>query len=183
MASDSPPIQLKVTLRDVHPLIWRRLLVPGETTLAKLHLVLQVAMGWEDYHLHGFRIGEKRYGPADYEDVMPDEIDESTVTLAEAFGESRKFFYDYDFGDSWEHEIVLEKTTSTEPQRFARCLAGKRACPPEDSGGVWGYASLLEALADESHEEHEEYLEWAGEDFDPEAFSLAVVNVHLKGLG
>ena len=172
-----------MTLRDVSPPIWRRLVVPGDTTLAKLHVILQVAMGWEDYHLHGFRIGKKRYGPADYEDVMADEIDESTVTLAEAFGEERKGIYDYDFGDSWEHEIVLEKTTSTEPQAVAVCLAGKRACPPEDSGGGWGYANLLEALADPTHEEHEEYLEWAGEDFDPEDFSLAVVNVHLRGLG
>jgi hypothetical protein len=183
VASTSSPLQLKVTLRDVRPPIWRRLLVPGDTTLAKLHVILQMAMGWEDYHLHCFRIGKLRYGPADYEDVTADEIDESTVTLAEAFGEARKGIYDYDFGDSWEHEIVLEKTTLTEPQNFAVCLTGKRACPPEDCGGVWGYANLLEAIADPSHEEHEEYLEWAGEDFDPEEFELDVVNVHLKGLG
>jgi len=167
----------------VKPPIWRRLLVPGDTTLAKLHLILQVAMGWEDYHLHAFRIGKLRYGPADYEDVMADEIDEATVTIAETFAKARKGFYDYDFGDSWEHEIVLEKTTSTEPQQFALCLAGKRACPPEDSGGTWGYANLLEALGDPGHEEHEEYLEWAGEDFDPEAFELAALNVHLQQLG
>jgi hypothetical protein len=179
----TPPLQLKVTLRHVSPPIWRRLLVPRDTTLAKLHVILQVAMGWEDYHLHCFRIGKMRYGPADYEDVMADEIDESTVTLAEAFGRLRKGIYDYDFGDSWEHEIALEKSTSTEPQQFAVCLGGKRACPPEDCGGVWGYASLLEALGDPNHEEHEEYLEWVGEDFDPEDFALAVVNVHLKSLG
>jgi len=183
VASSSPLLQLKVTLLGVSPPIWRRLVVPGDTTLAKLHVILQVAMGWEDYHLHCFRIGKLRYGPADYEDVMADEIDERTVTLAEAFGQGRKGFYDYDFGDSWEHEIVLEKTTSTEPQQTAVCLAGKRACPPEDSGGVWGYANLLEALADKDHEEHEEYLEWAGEDFDPESFELDGVNVHLKSLG
>ena len=182
MASNPPPLQLKVTLLGVHPPIWRRLLVPGDTTLAKLHLILGVAMGWEDYHLHGFRIGEQRYGPADYEDAIGDEIDESTVTVAEAFGQRRKGTYTYDFGDSWEHEIVLEKTTSTEPQQIALCLAGKRACPPEDSGGTWGYANLLEALGDPEHEEHEEYLEWAGEEFDPEAFDLAAVNAKLQQL-
>jgi hypothetical protein len=172
-----------VRLLDVKPPIRRRLLVPGDATLAKLHVILQVAMGWEDYHLHAFRIGKVRYGLADDEDDFgPPEIDETTITIAEAFAKERKGFYDYDFGDSWEHEIVVEETTSSAPLVFAVCLDGKRACPPEDSGGTWGYANLLEALGDPEHEEHEEYLEWAGEDFDPEAFDLAAVNASLQQL-
>jgi hypothetical protein len=176
-------VQLKVTLLGVRPPIWRRIVVPGDAMLAKLHTILQVTMGWEDYHLHCFRIGEARYGLADPEDFDLGEIDEATVTVAEAFSASPKGAYDYDFGDSWEHELVVEKTTSPEPLKFAVCLDGKRSCPPEDCGGTWGYGELLEALGDPSHEEHDDYVEWAGEDFDPESFDLAGVNASLQRLG
>jgi hypothetical protein len=174
---------MKVTLAGIRPPIWRRLVVSGETTLAQLHVVLQVAMGWQDCHLHCFRIDGVRYGPADDGGFDLDDADESTVTVAEAFATGRRGVYEYDFGDSWEHELLIEKTDV--PVVFsgvATCTAGKRACPPEDCGGIWGYANLLDALADPAHEEHEELLEWAGEDFDPEAFEPKAVNAHLERL-
>ncbi|MGO9332931.1 MAG: plasmid pRiA4b ORF-3 family protein [Acidimicrobiales bacterium] len=177
-------LQIKVTLDGSRPPIWRRLVVSGSATLDELHRVLQVAMGWEDYHLHCFRIGGVRYGPADYEDFDMDEVDEKTVTIAEAFADERRGVYDYDFGDSWEHRLLVEKTDVPVAWKgVALCTGGKRACPPEDCGGVWGYYNLLEALGDPSHEEHEEYLEWVGEDFDSEDFSKDAVNAVLERLG
>ncbi len=135
-------------------------------------------MGWENEHLHAFRIDGLRYGPAD--DTFSDEVDELTVSVTDTLGASGRGEYDYDFGDSWEHELVVEKPK--EPlvlNGIATCIAGKRACPPEDCGGVWGYANLLEALADPSHDDHEDSLEWLGEEFDPEAFDPAAVNARL----
>jgi Plasmid pRiA4b ORF-3-like protein len=180
MADAPRTLQIKVTLRDIKPPVWRRLVVSGSATLDALHRVLQVAMGWDNYHLHCFRIGGVRYGPADDEDFDLEEIDETTVTVAEAFANNRRGFYDYDFGDSWEHELLVEKL---DPLAIllpvAVCTAGKRACPPEDCGGTFGYAELLEALADPAHEEHAEYVEWAG-DFDPEEFDPEAVNFALN---
>jgi hypothetical protein len=123
------------------PTIWRRLLVPGDIKLSKLHLIFQVAMGWENYHLHAFEIAGQRYGMADPEWEM-NEIDEETVVMADVVTERARFFYEYDFGDSWRHEVVVE---SIEPAKQvlknAVCLEGQRACPPEDCGGTWGYSS------------------------------------------
>ena len=175
--------QIKVTLSGIRPPIWRRLAVSDEATLAQLHDVLQVAMGWEDCHLHCFRIDGVRYGPDDERGFDLDETDESTVTVAQAFATARRGVYEYDFGDSWEHELLVEKTeVPAVLSGVALCSTGKRACPPEDCGGVWGYANLLSGLADPTHEEHDELLEWAGEDFDPEAFEPEVVNAYLKQL-
>jgi hypothetical protein len=140
-------------------------------------------MGWDDHHLHCFRIGGMRYGTADDEDFDLKEIDETTVTIAEAFGNSHRGFYDYDFGDSREHELLVEKL---DPLAIllplAVCVDGKRACPPEDCGGISGYGELLEAIADPAHEAHAEYLEWVGEDFDPEDFDPEAVNFALNVL-
>lgn len=180
MAGVLTTLQIKVTLDGIRPPIWRRIVVLGSVTLGEFHRVLQVAMGWEDYHLHCFRIGGVRYGPADDEDLDLDEIDEKTVTVAEAFSAERRGMYDYDFGDSWEHRLLIEKTDVPVAVGIATCIAGKRACPPEDCGGVWGYYNLIEALGDPAHEEHDEYLEWAGEDFDPEDFSKDAVNAVLE---
>lgn len=171
---------MKVTLEGIRPPIWRRVVVGGDATLAQLHDVLQVAMGWEDSHLHSFWIGGVRYGTADMD---LDELDESKLSVAEAFATSRRGVYEYDFGDSWEHQLLIEKSdVAVALDGIATCIAGKRACPPEDCGGIWGYANLLEALADPAHEEHEELLEWVGEDFDPEDFEIAAVNARLGRL-
>jgi hypothetical protein len=179
MATQSTDLvyQLKITLRNFRPPIWRRVLVPASITLYKLHQIIQVAMGWTDSHLHQFIIGREYYSipsPDDWEPVK----DERRYRLYQiAPAEKSKFVYEYDFGDSWEHEILVEKIVPAEPgKKYPVCVAGKRACPPEDVGGVWGYAEFLEAISNPDHEEHESYLEWAGGEFDPEAFDIEVVN-------
>jgi hypothetical protein len=171
--------QLKVTLRGSKPAIWRRVEVADSVTLAKLHSILQTAMGWYDSHLHQFVVGDAYYGvPHPDMDVR----DERRFKLNQALtAPKQKIVYEYDFGDSWEHEIVLEKVLAPEPgATYPRCTDGKRACPPEDCGGIWGYAELLEAISDPEHPEHEEMSEWLAEDFDPEAFDLDEVNVQLR---
>ena len=182
MAGGPATLQIKVTLDGIRPPIWRRLVVHGDATLAQLHTVLQVAMGWEDCHLHCFRIDDARYGPADEGFFDVGEIDESTVRLAEVLATNRRGTYRYDFGDSWVHRLLVEKTdVPMALNTVATCTAGKRSCPPEDCGGVWGYANLLEALADPAHEDRDELLEWLGdEDFDPEAFDPTAVNAVLE---
>lgn len=171
--------QLKVTLNNSKPPIWRRIEVSGNTGLDKLHHILQATMGWWDAHLHQYIVGHTYYGrpDPDYGFDM-DMEDERKVKLNQiAPAEKSRFIYEYDFGDSWEHLIVVEKIFPPEQGvRYPRCIKGKRACPPEDVGGVWGYQSFIEAITDPNHPEHEEILEWWGDDFDPAAFDLEEVN-------
>ena len=177
--------QLKITLRGVaKPPVWRRIAVPSTLPLDLLHDVIQQAMGWEDGHLHVFSTPRQDYGIPD-----PDlgYADERKVTVARILARpGAKMLYVYDFGDGWEHDVVLEKVLPPDPVLGVSCLAGKGACPPEDCGGVWGYASLKEALADPEHEEHEDLLDWLGldcaADFDPAQFSLDEVNARLSQL-
>lgn len=178
--------QIKVTLDDTHPPIWRRILVPGNTTLLKLHDILQIVMGWEDYHLHMFTIEGSIYGdPADDEYGDLGTIDESRIKLNQVvYREGQRFSYEYDFGDSWDHTLLVEKILPPqEGVRYPICLKGKRACPPEDVGGVWGYENFLEAIRNPDHDEHEGYLTWVGGEFDPEAFDLEEVNTRLRSMG
>jgi len=172
--------QLKVTLRGSRPPIWRRVLVPGKFSLHKLHQAIQLVMGWTESHLHQFIIDGQYYSIPSSEDYEPVR-DERRHSLSQiATREKRKFFYEYDFGDSWEHEIVVEKILSPESGvKYPACIKGKRACPPEDIGGLWGYETFLEAIGDPHHEEHDSYLEWVGGDFDPEACDLGEINQAL----
>jgi hypothetical protein len=173
-------LRLRIQLAEVHPAIWRRLLVPGDVSLAKLHSILQAAMGWTDSHLHNFRVGDKLFGPQ-YDDHPEEELDETSVTAIQAIDRHRRFGYDYDFGDGWEHEIVVEELAETPSAlRFAVCIDGQNACPPEDCGGPPGYAHLLEVLSTPSHDEHHDFVDWLGGPFDPEAFDLAESNVALQ---
>jgi hypothetical protein len=135
--------QLKVTLREIEPQIWRRILVPGNVKLSALHHILQLVMGWQDMHLHQFVIGRTPYGPADPENEMEME-DEKQARLDQVVrGEKVRFVYEYDFGDSWEHEILVEKLLAPEPgTHYPVCLAGERACPPEDCGGSSGLSGV-----------------------------------------
>jgi hypothetical protein len=175
--------QLKVTLKYSKPPIWRRLLVDGDSTLEDLHGIIQAAMGWEDDHLHQFIVGDHYYGPRHGFKALddPDVKDESRVRLHQvAPTQGSQFRYEYDFGDGWEHIILVEKIMPRDPdQLLPVCLKGVRACPPEDIGGVWGYYAFLEALRDPNHPEHDDYMDW-GESFDPEAFDLADVNARLS---
>jgi len=165
--------QIKVSLRGAKPPIWRRLKVPASSTLADLHRIIQYAMGWDDYHLHAFDVGGTRYGIPDPELELRDEARARLRDVAPADG--AKFRYEYDFGDGWEHDIIVEKILD-EPVKQPVLLAGRRACPPEDCGGIWGYARLLEVLADPQHEEYEEMSTWVEDGFDPDALDVDGIN-------
>jgi hypothetical protein len=182
-STPGPIYELKVTLLGSEPPIWRRLQVPASTTLAHLHEILQVAMGWEDEHLHQFIVGEGYYGPRS---AMTDLAmsDERRARLDQVLkAPQERMIYEYDFGDSWQHEVLLEKVLTREPGvTYPRVVEGRRAGPPEDVGGVYGYEDLLEAIANPKHPEHEDMLEWLGEEFDPEAFDLEAANAQLQYL-
>jgi Plasmid pRiA4b ORF-3-like protein len=177
--------QLRVELRGVEPLVWRRVLVPENITLAKLHVVLQWTMGWSNSHLHEYEIARRRYGIPDDEWPSTEPVtDERPVRLKPLIEDGlRRFTYLYDFGDHWEHIVKVEDLV---PPKAARplivCLAGENACPPEDVGGYPGYAEFLEALKDPAHEEHANMLRWVGGSFDPAAFDLAEVNERLTAI-
>jgi len=172
-------VQLRVQLREVVPTVWRRLLVPGSVRLAKLHDIFQAAMGWTDCHLHSFRIGDALYGTQ--VDDYDDELDEKSVTVMQVLRGQRRFVYEYDFGDSWEHDVVVEAMTTTPiGLKYAVCVDGQNACPPEDCGGPPGYSLMLEALADPAHDEHADFLKWLGGPFDRERFDLATANAALQ---
>jgi hypothetical protein len=172
--------QLKITLKDTKPPIWRRVLVPN-CPLDTLHDVIQVAMGWDDDHLHEFEIDGERYTDEASASEMGGEVDAEFDLDDLITKEKTKFTYHYDFGDDWRHEILVEKILPAgKGVAFALCVDGKRACPPEDCGGPWGYADFVDAIGNPSHERHEELLEWVGGEFDPEAFDPEEVNSRLR---
>lgn len=174
--------QLKVTLLDTKPPIWRRVLVDGGGTLDHVHAVIQAAFGWWNYHLHEFEVGRTRYGvPDPDEDWGEPPRDERRTRLDAIAGEGSSFRYTYDFGDSWDHKIVVEKVLPADSSpTVPACIDGRRACPPEDCGGTWGFRELLEILADPSHPEHDERREWIGRPFDPEAFDTSEFEDNLR---
>ena len=187
--SQSKPVgelfQIKITLLGTKPPIWRRVQV-RDGTLEDLHNVIQLAMGWTNSHMHQFRIGEVFYAdPNLMEDAFDDLecVDSTKTKLSDVLLDKKrgKIIYEYDFGDSWEHEIQFEKQIDPEPKvHYPRCIEGKRACPPEDVGGVWGYAEFLDAMANPMHERHEEFQEWFEGKFDPEDFSVDATNGELN---
>jgi Plasmid pRiA4b ORF-3-like protein len=174
--------QLKVTLLDTKPPIWRRVLVDGSCTLDHVHEVIQAAFGWWNYHLHEFEVGRARYGiPDPEEDWGEPPRDDRRTRLDAIAGEGSSFRYTYDFGDGWDHRVVVEKVLSPDADTAVpACIDGRRACPPEDCGGTWGYYELLEILADPSHPEHSQRREWLGRPFDPEAFDPGEFENNLR---
>ena len=175
--------QIKITLNGSKPPIWRRVLVSNNTTLTELHEIIQAVMGWWDYHLHQFTINGKEYGDPSYDDFGEMDIKNEKKYRLKQFvhKEGFKFRYEYDFGDSWLHDLLVEKILPKEKGLdYPVCIKGKRACPPEDVGGVWGYADFQEAIANPEHDEHDSYLEWVGGEFDPAAFDLDEVNERLR---
>lgn len=175
--------QLKVTLRDIRPPVWRRIQLPSAATLAQLHEVIQISFGWYDTHMHQFEAGGVCYGRPDPADCF-DVADEERMTLRRlAPKPGGSFEYQYDFGDCWEHRVLVEKILDVSPGlRQAVCIGGRRACPPEDCGGWWGYQEFRHAISDPGHPEHEELLGWVGGEFDPEEFSAAAVTKDLGQL-
>jgi hypothetical protein len=179
--STSDIFEFKITLKRIKPNIWRRFAVTEEYTLADLHDVIQVVMGWGDSHLHQFIINGKYYIP--YEDELDlDGENESAFRLNQLFeGPGAKFEYEYDFGDGWEHELKLMKIYPAKPKTiYPVCLDGKRNCPPEDCGGPWGYANLHDIISNPDHPEHEEMREWLGEYYDFEEFDLEFINESMQ---
>jgi hypothetical protein len=176
--------QLRIELKHVEPLVWRRVLVPESVTLAKLHGVLQTAMGWHGGHLHEYVIGRLHYGIPDEDDPSPaPTMDERRVrlnTLVEAG--ARRFTYFYDFGDGWEHTIKVEDLVTPGTGLKIHCVAGENACPPEDVGGPHAYFDFLVALNDPSHEDHATMREWIGGAFDPAAFDITETNERLAAI-
>jgi hypothetical protein len=175
--------ELDIVLAEVQPQVRRRVQIPGEVNLAVLHEVVQSAMGWTNSHMHDFQFRGQCYGSTDPERGLAEGIDERKVRLNQLLVRvGAKMVYTYDFGDSWEHAIVLEKCLPVDPNMaYPACTGGRGACPPEDCGGVGGFYNLLEALQNPRHPEHEELLEWVGKDYDPERFSIEAINRILHG--
>jgi len=172
-------------LLESKPPVWRRIQVQ-DCTLDKLHEQIQTAMGWTNSHLHQFDIKGEQYGdPELLDDGFEDSecIDSTLTMLSEILpktGERFAFKYEYDFGDGWEHEVLYEGSPPLEKgKKYPLCLEGERGCPPEDVGGVWGYAEYLEALADPKHERHEEFMDWNGP-FDPDDFDPKKATREMK---
>lgn len=169
-------VQLRVSLRDTD--VWRRLVVPASLTLRQLHAVLQTAMGWEDYHLHLFDVDGVLFG--DVEEIEGRPLgDEETFTLLQAADMVSEFMYEYDFGDSWHHDIVIEQTMPSVGTGTPHLIGGAGACPPEDCGGSGGFEHLLEVLSDPSDEEHQEMREWVGGAYDASALDIDTLNAAL----
>jgi hypothetical protein len=175
--------QIKVTLLNTKPPIWRRILVDGSTTLDGLHEVIQAAFGWWNCHLHEFEIGRTRYGVPDPDwDFGPATLDERTARLDAVAGEGAALHYTYDFGDDWRHKVTVEKVGPVEPgTAVPDCIGGRRACPPEDCGGPWGYQDLLGSLGSRSGVS-DARLDFVSPDFDPEAFDPSDFALDLANL-
>jgi hypothetical protein len=182
-------LQLKMTLLHTKPKIWRRLVVPSDLPMPLLHRCMQIIMGWQDEHMHHFYKVENRkkvffepdmmdFFGEDFDDWGPQKVKYTKLVVTDVlFIPKAKLYYEYDFGDSWEHEIVLEKLLPIEEGLDTpRCLAGEMACPPEDCGGIYGYYDMLETLEKGNKSDKEDLLDWLGKDFDPAAFDLAAVN-------
>lgn len=176
--------QLRIELLDIEPAIWRTILVPETLALTQLDRLVQAAMGWTNSHLHAWAIDGRRYGVPDPEwDTPGEQLDERKFTVGGVLGEHvDEFVYDYDFGDGWEHRIVVEKRLAADPERntWPMCIAGANACPPEDVGGPPGYMDFVQAMRDPRHEGHLQMWHWHGGPFDPAGFSLNDTNRSIK---
>jgi len=183
--------QIKISLKSAKPPIWRRVLIPSDLLLPDLHHVIQYSMGWYDCHLHQFEAGEEYYVPKEEDIYNPFELlektDYSDIAVEDLLKhEKDKMLYTYDFGDRWDHDIILEKIIDTPFDKdHPVCIKGKGACPPEDCGGIWGYAEFIEIMKDPKHPEYEDMKEWhqevtGEEEFDPSYFDIDETNEMLN---
>lgn len=178
-------LQFLVVLARTNPLIWRRIQVPEDYSFWDLHVAIQDAMGWQDYHLHEFRLAHPQHGKLERLGIpdrdFPDErpcTPDWEVPIAEYFNwesasEAPLALYVYDLGDGWQHVVTFEEVLPGGSARCPRCVAGARACPPEDCGGVHGFADFLDAIADPKHPEHKQLVQWSGGSYDPGAFDAS----------
>jgi hypothetical protein len=174
--------QFRISLLGIKPPIWRRIQVPEIYTFWDLHVAIQNAMGWRDDHLHEFEVidpsdGEKVRIGIPSKDYMDDVVPDWECKVCNFFSEKNsKANYIYDFGDKWKHSITLEKILAKDKDTtYPKCIDGKRACPPEDFGGIWRYKEFLIAIQNPKHPQHEELLQWVGRRFDPEHFDVKEV--------
>lgn len=180
--------RFKITLEQTNPAIWREI-ETTDVSLGDLHALIQTAMGWTNSHMHQFKIGDERFtdgrfmvsdlddfGAKDYRNIKISD-------LVAKHGDSLRLSYEYDFGDGWQHEILLTKVFPTDPnQKYPHCISGERACPPEDIGGVYGFVNFVVAIRDPSHEQHDDFMDWH-RPFDPDKFNtLAATKRMRKGL-
>ena len=182
--------ELKISLQGARPPVWRRVRVPGKTSLAKLHTIIQLAMGWTNSHLHQFMIDKTCYSLPHEDDTWrtSQPKDERKFTLDQLQDKIEAgFHYIYDFGDDWMHQVKVEKILPAgEGKSYPQLLAGKRACPPEDCGGIPGYMDMLNTLSNPDDERYEEIMEWLGGEFDPARFdkdAIETINRLLRKLG
>jgi len=171
-----PVLQVRITLKYVDdPPVWRQVLIPAAYPLSRVHQVIQAVMGWENCHMHAFQIGKTTYGPDPRGELG--NADETKARLADVARVRTRIGYEYDFGDGWEHELVVEARAAAEAGKtYPACIAGEGACPPEDSGGAYRFAEIKEVLAGPHGTERYELPEWVGEDYDPVRFDLAEAN-------
>jgi hypothetical protein len=175
--------QLRISLKEANPPIWRSILVPAQFTLAQLHQVIQIAMGWGDSQVHLFEIGGRFYGSTQFDRRAggPVNLDERRFKLRNVFiFERQRGRYTYDFREDWEHELFVERLVQFRPTPpLPTCISGQRACPPEDCGGIWGYAMVCEAIAHPDESQLAEFAAWIEPGFDPEKFDCSKVNHQL----
>ena len=183
MSASTKYLSLRIELLHFKPLIWRRLMVPASIALPDLHLAIQGAMGWTNSHLHQFEIDGKSYGePDEYGEV--EIVAETGRKLSAVLGKGvAEFVYQYDFGDNWQHRVVVEQSQKAHPAWSGPlCVAGERACPPEDIGGTYGYREFLAAIVDPEHDEHVHSLTWVGGVFDPAGFDINSANERIAAM-
>jgi hypothetical protein len=178
--------QIQIALRGFKPKIWRRILIPSDLLLSDFHKIIQTTMGWTNLHLHQFIKNRTFYMVKDSDDDMwnTNDVDyeNEKTRVSDLLKKGKdKIIYEYDFGDGWEHDIILEKILPVDNNIiYPVCVAGKMNCPPEDCGGVWGYSRMLEILKQPAHEEYENLIEWLGGEFDPEYFDKDEINELLR---
>ena len=179
--------QIQIALKGFKPKIWRRILIPSDLLLSDFHKIIQTTMGWTNSHLHQFIKNRTFYSVKYADDDMWDEMDnvdykKKKIRISDLIKVDKdKIIYEYDFGDGWEHDIILEKVLPVDNKiKYPICLIGKMNCPPEDCGGIWGYTDMLKILRQPDHEEYESFIEWLGDEFDPDYFNKDEVNDLLK---
>ena len=173
-------VTFRVDLLNVSPKIWRRVEIPSSFTLGDVHDVMQIVMGWDDSHLHVFRVGTRVFSlPSDESEFEPATADSDSVTLESLslFKKGKRFFYDYDFGDGWQHQLEVESVRKRlKTKHYPFCIKAVGACPPEDCGGPHQYKRLLRISKNPNHADHIDAIDGLGEDFDPKAVDLAEIN-------
>jgi len=174
--------QIQVALREIKPKIWRRLLIPSNLLLPDLHRVIQTSMGWDNMHLHQFTKNNTNYSVPAQEDWGEEIVDYRKIKVSDLLQKVKdKMIYEYDFGDGWEHEVILEKIIPSQNKIiYPHCIDGKMNCPPEDCGGIGGFENLLEILKNPKHKEYKGYIEWLGDDYNPTYFDVDLTNKDLK---